>query len=263
MDNEIITKGEIEKILDKYNIGKKPLAKLLGWGEVTIIRYLAGDVPTRLYSAELLKILNRPKYLNEILEKNKKNISDVAYRNVKNALQKLLGENNSEIDKISAYFINNMSDITPAILNKMLYYANGFSYAFFDFGLFLEECQAANNGPLYTSIENDYKDKENIPIDTNLSNCDILNNETKLLLNVIIDCFGYYNNYALTKMTCYEEPWLNARDKKELNENSNLIGEDIIRNYFIKVKEKYDMLNIWEIIKYSEDQFKSTCGLRR
>ena len=39
MESKIISKKEIEQILEKYNIGKKPLSLLLGWGEVTVIRY--------------------------------------------------------------------------------------------------------------------------------------------------------------------------------------------------------------------------------
>ena len=39
MKDRVITKKEIEEILIKYNIGKKPLSLVLGWGEVTIIRY--------------------------------------------------------------------------------------------------------------------------------------------------------------------------------------------------------------------------------
>jgi hypothetical protein len=49
----IITADEIKLILDRYRIGKKPLAKLLGWGETTIIRYMEGDIPTNEYSNKL------------------------------------------------------------------------------------------------------------------------------------------------------------------------------------------------------------------
>ena len=47
---EVISIPEIAAILNNYRIGKKPLAKLLGWGETTIIRYMDGDVPTKEYS---------------------------------------------------------------------------------------------------------------------------------------------------------------------------------------------------------------------
>ena len=50
LNDEVITVDEIRQILESYRIGKKPLAKLLGWGETTIIRYMEGDIPTSEYS---------------------------------------------------------------------------------------------------------------------------------------------------------------------------------------------------------------------
>ena len=67
----IITTKEINEILNKYNIGKKPLSKLLGWGEVTLTRYLNGDVPSKVYSEQLYKVLNDKEYMNSLIEENK------------------------------------------------------------------------------------------------------------------------------------------------------------------------------------------------
>lgn len=39
-------------------------------------------------------------------------------------------------------------------------------------------------------------------------------------------------------------------------ENSNNIIKKDIKEYFEKVKNKYDMLNVLDIKKYSDDQFK-------
>lgn len=40
---EIITREEILEILETYNISQKFLSKLLGWGEITLTRYLSGN----------------------------------------------------------------------------------------------------------------------------------------------------------------------------------------------------------------------------
>jgi hypothetical protein len=37
---KLITVPIIENILDKYDIGKRPLSLLMGWGEGTLTRYL-------------------------------------------------------------------------------------------------------------------------------------------------------------------------------------------------------------------------------
>ena len=38
-----ITKEQLQDLVKKYNIGKKPLSKLLGWGETTVLLYSTMD----------------------------------------------------------------------------------------------------------------------------------------------------------------------------------------------------------------------------
>ena len=67
-----ITIEEINEILLKYNITKRNLPLLLGWGEITITRYLDGKyIPSKKNSDELKKILNSPDYYYSLLEDNK------------------------------------------------------------------------------------------------------------------------------------------------------------------------------------------------
>ena len=44
--NDIISLEKIQSLPEKYNIGKRPLSLLLGWGEQTFSRYYDGDMPT-------------------------------------------------------------------------------------------------------------------------------------------------------------------------------------------------------------------------
>ena len=46
----IISLEEIERLGKIYNLGKAPLSIALGFGEVTITRYLAGQIPSKEYS---------------------------------------------------------------------------------------------------------------------------------------------------------------------------------------------------------------------
>ena len=47
---DLITISDIKKILEKYNVEKRPLSKLLGFGELTITRYIDGQLPSAKYS---------------------------------------------------------------------------------------------------------------------------------------------------------------------------------------------------------------------
>ena len=49
-------------------------------------------------------------------------------------------------------------------------------------------------------------------------------------------------------MSHYETPWINARKGLLPTENSNnIINKEDIKEYFEKVKSKYDMLNVLDI----------------
>ena len=265
----IITIEEINDILIKYKIGKKPLSKLLGWGEVTITRYLDGDMPTKLYSDELFKLSNNIGYMEHILEKNKSNITEKAYKTTKNIIQKLktnVVKNQiiNEIELIAEYIIYIGKEITPLALQKILYYAQGFYKTFFGEFLYKEDCEAWVHGPVYTNIYEKYKiyGSSNIPINIEYDIEDILNEDKKELLDVIVKCFGYYNGKALEKMTHFELPWMKARRGIPFNEKSNnIINKKDIEEYFNKVKEKYDMLNLLEIKKYSKEHFERVIGI--
>lgn len=75
----LVTIEDIENLLKVYNIGKAPISLALGFGEVTITRYLAGQVPSKEYSDVIRHALSSPKYMKEMLEKNKEKIADTAY----------------------------------------------------------------------------------------------------------------------------------------------------------------------------------------
>lgn len=265
----IITTEEINQILAKYKIGKKPLSKLLGWGEVTLIRYLNGDVPSKVYSDQLYKILKDEKYMRELLEKNKSEITKVAYKNAKNAIDTLNETNSSdkiesEIELISEYIIEVGKEITPLALQKILYYSQGFYKVFFGKFLFNDDCQAWIHGPVYVNIYEKYKEfkSANISININYDISDLISDDKRDILEAIVKYFGYYNGKALEKMSHYETPWINARKGLLPTENSNnIINKESIKDYFEKVKNKYDMISVLDIKKYSDDQFKRVIEL--
>ena len=50
----LVSIDDIQKIMDIYNIGKAPLSMALGFGEITITRYLAGQMPrSEAHTSEL------------------------------------------------------------------------------------------------------------------------------------------------------------------------------------------------------------------
>lgn len=251
----MIQVNEIKELLEKYNIGKTTLASLLSWGDITIVRYIDGSTPSKEYS-DALKSLFNPKTMSFLLEENKGKISEVAYKKCRKSLDKELDHTSVEncedsmLWNVVSYFLSKDYEITPLSLQKLLYYAQGFYYALRHNYLFDEDCEAWVHGPVYTEVYSRYKPFGYEPIK---SDCAFNLSEEKIsLLDGILRAFGCYNGKILENFTHSETPWNEARIGKKDDELSNeVISKNSIAEYFIKVVQKYNISNVYDIDIYS------------
>lgn len=262
----LIKVSEMEQILKQYNIGKRPLSNILGWGEGTLTRYLNGDIPTKQYSDILLSIKDDYHLLEGLLEENSDKITDTAYRNCIEAIggmkadkkPTLIDESNSKIDYIVEYLIGKSADITPLALQKLLYYSQAFHKVFYGEYLFKEDCEAWVHGPVYREVYSQYKSYGFNPIDEEVlpESTPTLSISEKELLDSVVLNLGCYSGKILEYMTHIESPWIQTR--KGLNDNeacTESISKDLISDYFTEIKSKYNMLNVFDIKDYSDDLF--------
>jgi len=260
--HDIISLEDIMVIPEKYNIGKRPLSLLLGWGEQTFSRYYDGDMPTKQYSEVLKQIYADPAYYLSLLEKSKDNLkSNKAYVKSKAAAEMLLNipvtSQRLKIDVVVDYLLSQCQDITNMALQKALYYAQGFSYAFYRTFLFTEDCEAWVHGPVYRDIYRRYSNYCFDPIDS-IDEFDVtsLTGEEKLLLDSIVRHFCCYSGKTLASFTHTETPWISARTGLPAGASSNrIIPKQSIGEYFSSVKEKYKMLTPANIKDYTHNLF--------
>ncbi|NLT95847.1 MAG: DUF4065 domain-containing protein [Clostridia bacterium] len=260
--NGIISLEKVREIPQKYNIGKRPLSLLLGWGEMTFSRYYEGDMPTKQYSDVLQKIYDDPLYYNELLEKNKVNLrSQQAYEKSKRKVQELLGEEKnigSKLDLIIQYLLYKCGDITPLALQKALYYVQGFYFAFEGKFLFDEDCEAWVHGPVYRDVYNRYSSYRFDPIES-IEDFDetVFTTSEKAILDSVIKNFCCYSGKILEKFTHLEKPWRKTRGELPMDVHSNrIIPKELIGEYFLAVKEKFRMLTPGDIEEYSKAIYK-------
>ena len=261
----IITVSEIEEILSKYNIGKKPLSMLLGWGENTVSRYINGDFPNQKYSSVLKRILEDPNYMLILLEENKSNITEVAYTKCKNSILQYVVCDQLSISELANYIVSK-HDITPKALQKILYFIQGFTMTFNKKLLFNDIPQAWAHGPVYPQIYNNYSDFKFNIIDTiDIAKEDInlnISDNEKTLIDCILRFFTRYSGDVLEEITHIESPWLEARVGLIKNESSkNPIRLESMNDYFLQVKNKYNMINYYDIKQYLDDMLnKVACN---
>lgn len=246
-NEEIISTDEIKLILDQYRIGKKPLAKLLGWGETTIIRYMDGDVPTSEYSSKLRKILDDPEFYYDLLCKKKDCLTGVAFKKSKKAvLNKIMS---SKIYAAAYYIVNKCNaDICAGYIQYLLYYSQAFSLAFYDRDLFEEECSVNIELKPYLKL---YESMLKCGVHTLEGVEGYLEPEEMELIDTVVDSFMWYGPKALNVMSTYEKSLIKvSRDKY----NNKIISKEGIKAYFKDVLEQYEIDNIKLIHRYPDSK---------
>lgn len=245
--NDLITIDEINMIMKKYNIEKRPLSNLMGFGEITITRYLDGQLPTKKYSDMLKRLLRYDEEMKKLLENGKENITDNAYRKVKETIEEreYLWSYTSKIEIIAIYIIESLYEVTNLSLQKLLYYVKALGYVFYNKDFFEEECEAWVHGPVFAKIYEKYKSYGRTPIKNEfkkLNYTELLTNEERELCNYVLENLGIYNGSILREFTHRETPWLVAREGLGDNERcTNIIQDALIKDYFKEMNEKYHL----------------------
>lgn len=231
-NREVITTDEIKSILDKYKIGKKPLSKLLGWGETTIIRYIEGDPPTAEYSGKLFEILENPSYYYNMLLQNKNMITEVAYRKSKKAVLAKMTER--KIDVVVQRFLSlYQQQVTVGQMQTLLYFAKGCCLAFYDEPLFQEEYKINEANRPYPDISE--KMEKGFMFYVEGVDDSILSVREQETLCGVGEAFSWYGTRTLEEILKKERMELKiSRDKN----NDKIVSEYTIRNHFqLKLKQ--------------------------
>lgn len=124
------TPEQIKELPRRYAIGKRPLSRLLGWGELTYTRLLDGGVPNEAHSEEIKRLLDDPAAFARLLEIGRKNgiITNVAYERSRRAVDALL-EESGQADRDEALKIFAVADricaltegdVTPRTLQMLM-----------------------------------------------------------------------------------------------------------------------------------------------
>lgn len=229
----IITVQQIEKLVEMYGIGKRNLSKLLGFGELTLTRYLDMDMPTKLYSEVLLSVFDYRNMLS-IAKENKNKVDEKVYNKLlKNITVISQSENNNKLIAVSKYIVLKTQDITNLAVQKLLYFSQVVSYVLNNNLLFTDNCEAWRYGPVYPVIyrrlnkytydcinTDEFESKEVIELD----------NKDRKIIDAVINTFGTLSGIKLKELSHKTAPWIEARKGISEIENSN----EIITNKSIK-----------------------------
>ena len=214
----IVTIDDIEKLMKIYKIGKAPLSLALGFGEVTITRYLDGQIPSKEYSEIIRKALTSPAFMKKMLDTNRDKIAVTAYNKAMQAADEVMNlfSVSEKMLRAISYLFRELEEVTPLMLQKLLYFIQGIHLAFYGTSVFPEDCEAWVHGPVYREVYDLFRDFKYNPIEDvrfsvlNGTNVELSTDE-KRVMDLVINTFGMYGGKVLERITHNEEPWTKAR----------------------------------------------------
>lgn len=257
----IVSINDIEKLMEIYKIGKAPLSLVLGFGEVTITRYLLGQIPSKNYSDIIKKVLSSPAFMKEKLNENREKVSPAAYNKSMEAATKLetLFAVSDKMLGVIAYLFEKLEEVTPLMLQKLLYFVQGVSFTLNRKPMFPENCQAWIHGPVYPEVYYMFNDFKYNPIeDARFAILDgsvgRLTEKECRVIDLVVNTFGEYGGKVLERITHEEEPWKLARKGYAYNVPSHeQIRKEDIEAYYTKNDEKYDFSTERGLKRYISD----------
>ena len=231
----MVTPEQISELPRKYAIGKRPLSRILGWGELTYTRLLEGSTPTPQHEEELLRALDEPLTYMMLLDQahDAGLVTDLSYERSKKAAQSYLNEDKAaestmKLHAVARYLcVLAKGDITPHALQLLVYYAHGLSFARLSAPIVEQQPKAADDGPAYDVLASWFtferiQEAAKAPADGSPG----LSGQERKLLNAVFQRYGVYSAAKLQELACSEAPWRKAR--KRASENGSSIAEATI-----------------------------------
>ena len=243
----IVSVEDIEKLLKIYKLGKAPASYALGFGEVTISRYLSGQVPSKEYSDIIKKAFTSPAFMKKLLIENREKVGETAYNKAMSAASSLqnLFSISEKMLSVIAYIFLTLEEVTPLMLQKLLYYIQGIYSALYDTPIFFEDCRAWVHGPVFEEIYNLFKEFKYNPIDDARfaileGSEEALTDNERDIIDLVLNTFGMYGGKTLERITHKEEPWLVARKGYDDGiPSQEIIPKESIQRYFKAVDKEY------------------------
>ncbi len=263
---DIVTVEDIKHLMELYHLGKAPLSLALGFGEITITRYVNGQIPSKEYSDVIRNALEVPEFMLKKLQENAGKIGDSAYKKATKAAGDLrpLFQLSTKMLLAISYIFECVEEITPLALQKMLYYVQGIYMALFEEELFEEECLAWAHGPVFRKVYDVFKNFRYNPID------DIrfsmfqnrfheLSDTEKKVIDLVVESFGVYSGKTLEKITHRESPWREAYVPCLQDGRSNeIISKPALKEYFKRISQKYNLDTVEGINSYIYSQLNES-----
>ncbi len=238
---------DIERLMKIYKIGKAPLSLALGFGEVTIPKIFGRADTFQEYSDIIKAALSSPVHMKQKLMENREKLTDAAFRKAFAAAESIesLFSVSDKMIRVISYIFEKLEEVTPLMLQKLLYFIQGVYSALYERPIFKEDCRAWVHGPVYPEVYELFRDFKYNPIDDArfalLEGAgDALKDDEKRVVDLVVNTFGMYGGKVLERITHNETPWIEARKGYgDSIPSSELLPKERIMKYYVLINQKY------------------------
>ena len=238
---EIIKREEISVIISKYDASQKLLSRLLGWGEITLTRYVSGGYTPNAVNSDKLKSLRDPYVLQKIMnDKTKREREEIGSPS---SLTKLQLSINREIEQMESkegkiyqvvnWFLTQTSEdnpITHHALQKLLYFSQSWNKVWNGQWLFDDECEVGVPGAVYRNVYEEFKKFRYMPLPKVSTEVCIEEEEIEVLEFVKKYYFDTYSAKTLETICHLEQPYKLAKE---------IVEKKDIETYYTQIAEEY------------------------
>ncbi len=261
---EIITREEILEILELYNVSQKFLSRLLGWGEITLTRYVSGNYTPNVSNSNRLKELKNPYIFQMLLQDycagNPERAGEKSFKKAESKVSSELAKlenSKGKIFHVVNWFLAQSTDevpITHLALQKLLYFVQNWSRVLLGQEMFEEDCQAWVHGAVYPQVYSTFKSFKYMPLPKVEVESKFKEEELKILNAVKLYYLDVYCAKALEEICHREEPYKKAREGCRKNDVcQRVINKNDVLSYYTHIVQKYrisleNLLNIREYL---------------
>ena len=208
--------------------------------------------------------LASPAYMKRRLTENRNKLTDAAYRKAVAAADSIMSlfSVSGKMLRVIARIFEKLEEVTPLMLQKLLYFTQGIFSALYGRPIFAEDCRAWVHGPVYPEVYELFRDFKYNPIDDARfalleGTEDVLTDDEKKVIDLVVNTFGMYGGKVLERITHNEEPWKAARKGYgDSIPSSELLQKERIMRYYIAVNKRYGIDKEDGLQSYIHDMLK-------
>ena len=253
---DILQRQEILEIVSKYDASQKFLSRMLGWGEITLTRYINNSFTPNKANSDKLRSISDPYVLKRILdeqieESDGRILKEVAFIRLRDSVNVQINkvkDQEGKIFQVVNWFLSQSTcenRITHLALQKMLYFAQAWNSVFNDELLFEDDCEAWAHGAVYRNVYDKFKKFKYNPLPYLEANVELVQNEIEVLEFIRDYYFEIYTPKTLELICHMETPYIVARENcGELDRSGNVIEKDSIKTYYNKIAHEYNISKV-------------------